>query len=220
VKTIVLIGGGKLVYFLTRMFISKGYAVTIINNDREESTLLARRVRATVVFGDGSDPRVLGDAGALSADILLAVTPYDHTNLVICQIASLRFQVPHVLALVSDPNNEELFGHLGVTAFSPTKIIASLIEQRAEFEEITNLIPVGESKITVTEILLAETAKACGKPLRDLSLPESSLVGYILRDGRPLVPRGDTVLMPGDRLILIALPENYGRVLSVFTETA
>jgi trk system potassium uptake protein TrkA len=220
VKTIVLIGGGKLVYFLTRMFISKGYAVTIINNDREESTLLARRVRATVVFGDGSDPRVLGDAEASSADILLAVTPYDHTNLVICQIASLRFQVPRVLALVSDPNNEELFGRLGVTAFSPTKIIASLIEQRAEFEEITNLIPVGESKIMVTEILLSETAKACGKPLRDLSLPESSLVGYILRDGRPLVPRGDTVLMSGDRLILIALPENYGRVLSVFTETA
>lgn len=219
-KTIVLIGGGKLVYFLTRMFISKGYAVTIINNDREESTLLARRVRATVVFGDGSDPRVLGDAEASSADILLAVTPYDHTNLVICQIASLRFQVPRVLALVSDPNNEELFGRLGVTAFSPTKIIASLIEQRAEFEEITNLIPVGESKIMVTEILLSETAKACGKPLRDLSLPESSLVGYILRDGRPLVPRGDTVLMSGDRLILIALPENYGRVLSVFTETA
>ncbi len=219
-KTIILVGGGKLVYFLTRLFISKGYAVTIITGDREESVSMARRGRATVVLGDGSDPRVLEEAEASRADALLAITPHDHANLVICQIASLRFRVPRVLALANDPDNEELFGSLGVAAFSPTRIIASLIEQRTAFEEITNLVPVGEGKVTVTEILLAPSARVCGKPLRDLPLPGNSLVGYILRDGSPLVPRGDTVLAPGDRLILIALPENYGRVLNVFTETA
>jgi len=218
-KTIILVGGGKLVYFLTRLFVSKGYSVTIITRDGEESVSMARRIRATVVLGDGSDPRVLEDAEASRADALLAVTPHDHANLVICQIASLRFRVPRVLALANDPDNEELFASLGVAAFSPTRIIASLIEQRTAFEEITNLIPVGEGRVTVTELLPAPSAKVCGKALRDLHLPGNSLVGYILRDGSPLVPRGDTVLAAGDRIILIALPENFGKALGVFTKT-
>jgi trk system potassium uptake protein len=215
-KRIILVGGGKLVYFLTRMFVSKGYAVTIITDDREEATQLARKVRATVVFGDGSDPRVQEEAEASSAEVLLAVTPRDHANLVICQIASIRLKVPRVLALASDPDNEALFSRLGVTAFSPTKIIASLIEQRTEFTEIANLIPVGEGKITVTEILLSDQSPVAGKPLREIELPENSLVGFVLRNSQPIVPRGDTVLQSGDRLILIALPENQGRVLNVF----
>lgn len=217
-KRIILVGGGKLVYFLTRLFVSKGYAVTIINETKEEAGELARRARATVVFGDGSDPGVLQEAEASTAAVVLAVTPHDQANLMICQIASIRFQVPRVLALVNDPDNEELFRTLGVTAFSPTKIIASLIEQRTEFAEITNLIPVGEGKITVTEILLSEQSPVCGKPLREIELPENSLVGFVLRNSLPIVPRGDTVLLPNDRLILIALPENQGRVLNVFMD--
>jgi len=218
VKRIILVGGGKLVYFLTRLFVSKGYAVTIINNEREEAEELARQAKATVVCGDGSDPRVLQEAEASTAAVVLAVTPHDQANLLICQIASIRFLVPRVLALVNDPDNEELFRTLGVTAFSPTKIIANLIEQRTEFEEITNLIPIGEGKIIVTEILLSEHSPACGKPLREIELPENSLVGFVLRNSQPLVPRGDTVLLPNDRLVLIALPENQGRVLKVFMD--
>ena len=89
-------------------------------------------------------------------------------------------------------------------------------EQRTEFTEIANLIPVGEGKITVTEILLSDQTPVAGKPLREIELPENSLVGFVLRNSQPIVPRGDTVLLPGDRLILIALPENQGRVLNVF----
>jgi len=216
VKRIVIVGGGKLVYFLTRLFVSKGFAVTIINDNRGEAGELARQARATVVCGDGSDPRVLQEAEASTAAVVLAVTPHDQANLVICQIASKRFLVPRVLALVNNPDNEELFRTLGVAAFSPTRIIASLIEQRTEFEEITNLIPIGEGKITVTEILLSGKSPACGKPLREIELPENSLVGFVLRNSLPLVPRGDTVLLPNDRLVLIALPENQGQVLKVF----
>ena len=172
-KRIILVGGGKLVYFLTRLFVSKGYAVTIVNDTREEAGELARQARATVVFGDGSDPGVLQEAEASTAAVVLAVTPHDQANLMICQIASVRFQVPRVLALVNDPDNEEVFRALGVSAFSPTKIIASLIEQRTEFTEITNLIPVGEGKITVTEILLSEQSPVSGKPLREIELPEN-----------------------------------------------
>ena len=79
------------------------------------------------------------------------MTPNDEDNLVICEIATRWFHVPRTLALVNDPDNEEVFKELSdTTAFSTTHILANLIEQRAGFEEITNLLPVGEGKINVT----------------------------------------------------------------------
>jgi trk system potassium uptake protein TrkA len=214
---ILIVGGQKVVYFLSRTFLSKGYQVTIINRDKEECTLLARRLKATVVFGDGSDPRILEDAEADAADALLAVTPYDQDNLVICQLAELCFHIPRRLALVNDPENEQVFSKLGITAVSTTRILSSLIEQRAGFEEIINLIPIDEGKVNLTEVVLHETSPVIGRPLRDIALPENSLVAYILRQAQPIVPRGPTILQTQDRLIVITLPENHGQVLRALT---
>ena len=214
---ILMVGGGKAVYFLCRTFLSKGYRVTIVNRDKEECTLLARRLKSTIVHGDGSDPEVLEDAGANTADALLAVTPNDQDNLVICQLADLRFGVPRTLALVNDPENEEVFRGLGIAAVSTTRIVTGLIEQRTGFDEIINLMPIDEGRVNLTEIILKENSPVIGRALREIELPDDSLVAYILRKGRPVVPRGPTVLQEQDRLIVISVPENYGRVLKVLT---
>lgn len=211
---IIIIGGAQMAYFLSRTFASKGHDVVLINRDREECTRLARRLKATVVFGDGSDPQVLDEAGTDGADALLAVTPNDPDNLVICEIAARRFHVPRTLALVNDPDNERIFQQLThTTAFSTTAIVASLIEQRAGLEEVVNLIPVGEGKINVTEVVLNATSPVAGMSLRDVALPENALIAGILRNGEALIPRGPTVLLTGDRLILMTLPANHAQVL-------
>ncbi len=214
---IILVGGGKLVYFLSRQFIAKGISVTIISDNREDSRYLARQLQATVVFGDGSDPQILEETEATLSDAVLAVTPRDQDNLVICQIAALQFKVPRVLALVNDPDNEEIFRKLGVTAFSTTNIIASLIEQKTGFDEIVGLLPMGGGKVTVAEVTLSDKSVVCGRALREISMPDNSLVAFILRNGTPLVPRGSTIILAGDRILLVALPENYGAVLRTFT---
>jgi trk system potassium uptake protein TrkA len=215
---ILIVGGGKLVYFLARSFLSKGYTATIVNRNRSECIWLARSLKATVVYGDGSDYRILQEAEAGSADAILAVTPNDQDNLVICQLASQRFDVPRTLALVNDPDNEEVFRKLNITAaFSTTRILSSLIEQRAGFEEITNLIPVGEGKVNVTELVLTENSPVIGERLSDIVLPENSLIAVILRKSKPIVPRGATVLQIKDRLIIMSLPENMGQVLKTLT---
>jgi trk system potassium uptake protein TrkA len=216
---ILIVGGGKIVYFLVRTFLAKGYYVTIINRDHEEGIQLARRLKATIVYGDGSDPQILEEAGAHTVDVLLAVTPKDQDNLVICQLADKRFHVPKTLALVNDPDNEEVFVRLGITAaFSTTRILASLIEQRVGFDNITNLIPVGEGKINVTEIVLQQTSPVVGKTLQNIGMPANSLVASILRNNQPIIPRGATVLQTGDHLIVVTLPENHGLVLKMFSD--
>jgi len=214
---VLMIGSGQMLYFLSRNFAAKGYYVVIINRDRQECVRLARRVTATVICGDGSDAEVLSEAGARGADVVLAITSNDQDNLIICQLATLSFGVPKAIALANDTENVEVFEALGVRAFSTTHIIGSLIEQHASLEQIRNLLPVGEGRVNVTEIILDESCPVAGKYLKDVSMPENSLVAVMIRDNKPIVPRGSSSLKVGDQIVLITLPENHGPVLKLFT---
>ncbi len=214
---VLIVGSGKTLYFLCRSFTAKGYDVVIINRSREECAQLARQLSATVVCGDGSDTKILKEAGAMSADAVLAITPYDQDNLVICQLAAIQFGVPRAIALANDPDNAEIFEKLGVSAFSTTRIVGSLIEQHASLEQIINLLPVGEGRVNVTEVVLDADSPVGGKLLKDVVLPENALVAVVIRDNQPIVPRGANQLLSGDRVVLITLPENHGAVLNVFT---
>jgi trk system potassium uptake protein TrkA len=214
---IIIVGGGKPLYFLCRSFTAQGHEVAIINRSQSECTQLSRQLSAMVVCGDGSDARILKDVGAMGAGVVLAITPNDQDNLVICQLASLQFGVPRTIALANDPDNADVFEQLGVTAFSTTHVVSSLIEQRASLEQITNFLPVGEGQVNVTEILLDPGSPVIGKRLMDLHLPANALVAVVIRRNRPIVPRGPDDLQQGDRLVLITLPENHGPVLKVFT---
>jgi trk system potassium uptake protein TrkA len=213
-----IIGGGKIVYFLAKAFFSKGYSITIVNRKKEECSWLARQLKATVVFGNATDPQVLKEAQTSLMDAVLAVTPNDEDNLVICQLANLNFGVQRTLALVNDPDNEQVFQQLGVTtAFSTTRMISSLIEQRAGLEEIVGLFSVAEGKVNVTEVVLTKNSPVIDKSLMEINLPSNCLIACILRGNEPVIPRGATTLCAKDKLVLVTLPENHGPVLKLLT---
>ena len=218
---IILIGGGETietVYFLARLFSRRGDQVTVVNPYPAEAQMLSRQVKATVILGDGSDPAVLEEAGARRADVLLSLTPQDPDNLVTCQIAQKLYGVPRTLALVNDPDNEEVFRRLGIAeVFSATRVIGSLIEGQTLFDEIIHLFPAAEGRLYVTEVVLDGQAPVIAKTLQDLDLPEESLVVAIIRDQKVIVPGGEHRLQAADRLIVIALPENQQEILRTLT---
>ncbi len=214
---ILIVGGGEMAYFLSRSFISKGYVVTVINRHADECTQLARKLRATVVHGDGSSPKILEEAGAYLTDAMLAVTSQDQKNLVICQIARMKFNVPQTIALVNDPENEAVFRKLGIQAISTTRILSNLIEQKTGFDEIINLIPIEEGKINVTEVALTDDSPILGKSMSELALPDNALIACIIRDNLAIVPRGNTRLERHDKLIVMTVPENHGTVIRLLT---
>jgi trk system potassium uptake protein TrkA len=214
---IVVVVGGPAAYYLGRTFEAKGYGVTLINPDAEECRRLARALKATVVEGDGSSPGVLAQAGGDAADVVLAVTPRDQDNLVICRVAEMQFGVPRTVALVNDPDNEEVFRKLGIRAISVTHILSTLIEQKAALEDVTNLIPVAEGKVTVTEVRLRPDSPAVGRALSEVGLPAQFLVAGLLREGEAVIPRGSTVLQAGDRLIVTCAADAQGEGLRVLT---
>ncbi|OHB51329.1 MAG: potassium transporter TrkA [Planctomycetes bacterium GWF2_41_51] len=215
---ILIIGGGKIAYFLAKAFFAKGYEVTIINRKKEECTILARQLKATIVFGDATNPQVLKDAQTSTMDAVLAITPNDEDNLVICQLARLNFGVEKTLAFVNDPDNEQVFQQLGVTiAFSTTRMISNLIEQRTGFEDIVNLFSIAEGKVNITEVVLTKDSPVLGKSLMETNLPENCLIACILRGNQPVIPRGATSLCCSDHLVLITMPQNHGQVLKMLT---
>ena len=80
-----------------------------------------------------------------------------------------------------------------------------------------NLLPVGEGRVNVTEIVLDADCPVAGKLMKDIVLPENSLVAVVIRNHQAIVPRGANDLQAGDRVVLITLPENHGAVLKAFT---
>ncbi len=214
---IIVVGGGRLGYFVCRSFLAKKHSVTLIDRDKQECNRLARLLDAVVVHGEGSDPQILDEAGAQMADVVLAITNHDADNLVICQLASLQFNVPQTMALVTDPDHEDVFRQLGVRAVSTTRIISELIEQRVAFEEIMELMPVAEGKVHVSNVVLGAQSPVIGRELADVILPQDALIACVLRQGQPLVPTGATMLLEQDRVIAISLPDNHAHVMRALT---
>jgi trk system potassium uptake protein TrkA len=169
-----------------------------------------------ILVGGGKVVYFLEDAGDFQADAVVALTPNDPDNLFICQLAEQKFQVPKRFALVNNPSNEWIFQRLGVTkVISTTSIIASLIEQQVTVDDVTNLFPIEEGKVTVTQVVLTERSPVLDKDLSEIELPYDSVLGSIIRDEEVIIPRGDTKLLEGDKVIVIALPENQAQVFKV-----
>lgn len=216
---IIIVGGGKIVHFLTKSFVSKGYDVTIIHNDHEYCRKLARKhPDILVVSGDGTNPKVLEDAGAPYTNAIIAVTLNDSENLVVCQVAQRLYQVPKTFAMVNDPRNVEVFKQLGVTTvISTAQIISSMIEQKVFLEDIINLTPIEEGRVALIEIEVQRDYPILDRTLAELDLTKDAIVGCIVRGEEAIIPRGDTMILAGDKLIVLALPRSQSKVLKALS---
>lgn len=215
---ILLFGGGNTVYFLAREFTAKGHQTTIVTRDPEEARRFAHRLDSVVVHGDGSSPTILEDAGVRQVDVLMALTPADQDNLIACQVAQRMFGVRRTFALVNDPENEAVFHELGVTvAFSATHVVARMIEEQADIDEVINLFPVAGGRVQVTEVSLRSHAPSVDKTLLELELPQESLIATIIRGEDVIIPGGKTALREGDRLLVVTEPQVYERVMMSLT---
>lgn len=214
---VIIVGGGRAVHFLAQTFARNGHAVTIINRDAAECVRMANRLSATIVRGDGTEHRLLEEAGARAADVVLAATASDADNLICCQLARARFAVPRAIALVNDPDNRVVFEELGIDAISTALTVASLIEQRATLDRVTNLIPASDGAVSIVELTLDATFAPRERSIATLGLPRDALIAVVTREAETIIPRGDTELRVGDRLLLVTLAKSHARALEILT---
>jgi trk system potassium uptake protein TrkA len=205
---VLVIGGGKVGYYLTKELIGSGHEVVLMEKDKERANQIADEIGSIVIAHDGCEGKYLAEAGANRADIVAAVTGDDEDNLVICQMAKHHFDVPRTIARVNNPKNEALFKHLGVDELiSPTRMILGSIEQDIPVHELLHLGALGEGELELIEAHLQLGSPAIGRAPKDLSMPEGCSLFAIIRDGVATPLRPDTILAEGDKVIAIGKPE-------------
>jgi len=213
---IVIVGAGKVGYFLAKRLCQSKHTVSIVDKDKGICEEIAKQLEALVINGDGCDPRILGEAGVERADVLAAVTGDDEDNLVICQLAKERFKVERTVGRVNNPDNEHTFTELGIDVpIDSTKIIAKIIEEEASFSDLVNLMSFKRGKLAIVRVDLLEDSPVINKQIQEIELPPDSVLVSIVRGEQVIVPKGDTVLKAGDDIIAITGVGNESQLLNL-----
>jgi len=201
---IVLIGGGKVGYYLAKTLIQAKHRVVIIESNTDRCNLIANDLEALVINGDGTTIAVLEEANVSQADYVAAVTGKDEENLVACQLAKKYFQVSRTIARVNNPKNQAIFLKLGVdTTVSSTATIARLIENELA-ETNLKIFPLFENtNIEMIQLELTKTSPVLNRAVRDLKLPAECVFIALLRQNSVLIPKGSTILNSGDRVFAL-----------------
>jgi trk system potassium uptake protein TrkA len=151
--------------------------------------------------------------------VLVAVTGTDQDNLVICQLAKLIYLIPRTIAKVNDPKNEELFSSLGVdSTVSSTGIIASLIEEKIDAGMAIPLLAFKECGVEIFKTQLSTESAIIHKKISQLDLPKDLIIIAALRGNQVIIPKGDTVFLPGDTIIMLIREESKEQFKRLFLE--
>jgi len=207
---IIIIGGGKVGYHLARALLDEGHEILVLEKNADKVDLICSELGSVCVRGDGCETTTLDEAGTSRADMLIAVTGDDEDNLVACQVAKHKFNVPRTIARISNPRNEVIFKKLGIDAtVSSTNVILEYIEQEVPTHPLTHLLTIRDKGLEIVEVKIPPESATVGKAIKELPLPPESVLSLLIRkQEKPSIPTGDTVLQAEDHIIAVTTPES------------
>jgi trk system potassium uptake protein TrkA len=202
---IIVVGGGKVGYYLTKSLLEEGHEVLVIEKDPRKCAMLTDELGTNVLQGDGCEAAVMAEAGMGRANVVVAVTGDDEDNLVVCQVAKHKFNVPRTIARINNPKNERIFHRLGIdVTVSSTKLILSQIEQVIPSQSLVHLLALRGVGVNFIELEIPPDSPALGRPLRELGIPDDCILPLVIREGKEaIIPYGDTVLKAKDQVIAV-----------------
>jgi trk system potassium uptake protein TrkA len=217
-KTIV-VGGGKVGFYLIKTLLSKKLDVILIEKNASSAYRISNELNIEVVHGDGTDLRVLKEAGIENCDVIAAVTGNDEENLVICQIAKVQYKVAKTLARVNNPKNITMFRQLGVDkAICSTKVIADLIEYEVETDYLRIIQTFDLGDMVLAEIMMFPACSWADKQIKTMPIPHDCVIVSIARDGNLIYPRGDTTILPADKVLIVIDKKNIPELRKILTK--
>ncbi len=207
---IMVVGGGRIGYYLTKALLDEEHEVLIIEKSATICETINDELGSICFRGDGCETATLDEAGTSRADMLIAVTGHDEDNLVACQVAKHKFNVPRTVARIRNPKHEALFKKLGVdVTISSTNVILEHIEQEVPTHPLTHLLEIRDKGLEIVEVKIPPESTTIGKSVRELSLPEGTKLALVIRkQGKHSVPTVNTVLRAEDRIIALITSES------------
>jgi trk system potassium uptake protein TrkA len=204
---VIIAGGGKVGWNLARELIAKGNEVTLIESTRTRYLTIEQELEHAVQYGDATELWVLERAGIQRADLTIAVTGDDEDNLLICQMAKEKYLCERIIARINNPRNRTWFALMGIApAVSATDLILRLIEHEVPSYGLVHLLDLRDEQLEIIEVEVAAESPAANQRVQDVELPQGALIISLLRGGRGFVPTGDSMIEPGDEVLLVLDP--------------
>jgi NhaP-type Na+/H+ or K+/H+ antiporter len=199
---ILIVGGGGVGRALADRFLIRGENVVIIDTD-EENCNKALNMGIRAIHGDAEDVATLKKAGIEHAKYFVATTDQDNTNLLVCQIAKTKFGFTRekLVARVNEPENLKAFRDLGIRSISPITATALMLDGMVGHPDLFTMCEVTEEG-DILEVKVSNK-RIVGKAIKDIVLPEDTLIVLVRRTGKSLIAHGDTQLLDGDYATII-----------------
>jgi trk system potassium uptake protein TrkA len=215
---VVIAGAGKVGTAIAGDLHDTGHDVLVIENDIDLVASLRPVIPVEWLEGDACEVSTLRKANVDAADVMVAATGDDEDNLVVSLLAKMEFAVPRVVARVNHPKNRWLFNETwGVdVSVSTPHLLTALVEEAVSVGSLVRLVQFEGGGAHLVEVTLAEDSPAKGRPLAELAMPREASVVAIVRGRRVIIPRGDTVMGPGDEVVLLVTGESEDEVRRLF----
>jgi len=220
---IIIVGGGVVGFSLAEHLLNDGHNLTLIELDPKLCQQLSEKLDMQIINGSGSSPKILKEAGIKETDMVLAVTPNDEVNIVVCSIANL-YNVPRRIARLRDRAFSEESEHLNLEKLGITSVIhpeKALVDHIVQFMNTPHAVESANfenGKILLRGYYVTEDMELANKtPMEIRQEMEDDIVLFaaIAREGKGMIPSGDTVIEPGDILYTLFPRESLDRFLQL-----
>ena len=216
IQNIMILGGGLIGQFVARQ-LENQINVKIIESRSERSEEIADLLRKTlVIHGDGTDMDLLALEGIIDMDAFIAVTGDDETN-IISTLMARHLQVPRTIALVNKTEYLPITPTIGMDAVVSKKLLTvNAILRFIQKSTLESMATIPGVDADILEIVPHSGSKITRKPLKDIHFPRNAIVGAVRRENEVIIPRGDTQIKVGDRVVIFSLPRALMEVEKLF----
>jgi trk system potassium uptake protein len=216
---VIIIGGGQVGAYLASLLLSNGHEIRVIENREKVFNRLEKELpQEMLIFGNGSDPAVLEKAGISSANVVAAVTGADEFNLVVSTLAKMEFGVPRVVARVNNPKNAWLFNSgMGVdVGVNQADLMAHFVVEEMNLNDMFTILKLNRGNYSIVQMQVQQNSKAVNQLLKDLSLPQGTLLMAIVRGESIIIPKGDTRVLSDDDILAFTDDESKEKLEEIF----
>ncbi|WP_251449263.1 Trk system potassium transporter TrkA [Vermiculatibacterium agrestimuris] len=219
VKSLLIIGGSRIAFYLAKRCLDSGIAVKIIERDHERCVKLVESLpRATVIEGDGSRQDVLDAEGLRSFDAVITLTGMDEENLVLSMLAS-HLGVGKVITKINRIEYYDVFRKVGIgSVISPKGLCCANIvryvramSSAAGIDSVISLHSIIDGQVEALEFLVGSETRHQREKLMDIPLKSGILIACITHQGRTIIPKGDSSFTAGDTMIVVTAE---GRIIN------
>jgi len=214
---VVIAGAGNVGTAIATDLHAVGHDVLVIEQDPDLLAKLRPTLDVGWLEGDACEVNTLRIADLAKSDVMVAATGDDEDNLVVSLLAKTEFAVPRVVARINHPKNQWLFNETwGVdVSVSTPALLTALVEEAVSVGSLVRLLQFEGGDAHLVEVRLADNSPAAGRPLAELSVPRDASIVAVVRAGRVVIPRGDTVMQVGDEVVVLVTGDSEGPIKSL-----